>query len=75
LRACLLLFTVTNGAKVPQQMQLESLIPVASRRDSIINAGTGSGKTICMVLAILLDPLSITLVINPLKRLQCTQVS
>ncbi|KAI0046676.1 P-loop containing nucleoside triphosphate hydrolase protein, partial [Auriscalpium vulgare] len=75
LRACLLLWTVTNGEKVPRQMQLESVIPVCSRRDSLVNAGTGSGKTICMVLAILLQIGATCLVINPLRRLQINQVA
>jgi len=74
LRAMLLLYTVTNGAKIPRQMQLKSLFPVMARLDSIINAGTGSGKTICMVLPVLLDPGTITLIISPLKRLQINQV-
>jgi len=74
LRAILLLYTVTASAKVPRQMQLESLLLVMANLDSLVNTGTGSGKTICMVLPVLLDPTSIALVISPLKRLQINQV-
>ena len=74
LRAILLLYTVTASAKVPHRMQLESLLLVMANLDSLMNVGMGSGKTICMVLPVLLDPTSITLVILPLKRLQMNQV-
>lgn len=74
LRACLLLFTVTNGAKLPRVMQLQSALANAARKDSIVDSTTGSGKTIAMVLTALLDPASATFVISPLKRLQTNQV-
>jgi len=49
LRAILSLCTVTTGAKVLRQMQLESLLPVMANLDSLVNAGTGSGKTMLPV--------------------------
>ena len=70
---CLLFFRVTNG-KVPRQFQLESTLAVMSGRDSVIIVGTGSGKTACMMLPLLLDPGSLSVVISPLKRLQMNQV-
>lgn len=75
LRACLLLFKVTKGSKVPRAMQLEAMLAVMGRKDSLVNAGTGSGKTVAMLLAVLLDPVSVSLVISPLIRLQINQVS
>src|SRR3984885_7287569 len=74
-KCCLLLSTVTNGNKVPREFQLEATLALLAGRDSLINAGTGSGKTLCMVLPALLDPTSISLVISPLKRLQLLQVN
>jgi len=74
LRAILLLYTVTAGAKVPHKMQLESLLPVMANLDSLVNTGMGLGKTICMVLPVLLDPTSITLIISPLKWLQARHI-
>ena len=74
-KCCLLLYTITNGKKVPREFQLESTIALLAGRDCLINAGTGSGKTLCMVLPALLDPTSVSLVISPLKRLQILQVT
>ncbi|KAF9050629.1 hypothetical protein BJ165DRAFT_1321678, partial [Panaeolus papilionaceus] len=48
------------------------------RKDVLVSAGTGSGKTLPVVLDALYQDLSkhtITLVISPLKRLQSTQAS
>ncbi|KAH9961658.1 hypothetical protein BGW80DRAFT_1125400, partial [Lactifluus volemus] len=46
-----------------------------SGQDTLIDAGTGSGKTLCMILPALLDPTAVSLVISPLKRLQVLQVA
>jgi ATP-dependent helicase YprA (DUF1998 family) len=73
-KCCLLLYTATGGKKVPRKFQLEATLALLAGRDCLINAGTGSGKTLCMVLPALLDPTSISLVISPLKRLQILQV-
>lgn len=75
LRASLLLYVVSKRSKLPRAMQLECVRAVMSRKDCLVTAGTGSGKTIAMLLAVLLDPLSITLVVSPLIRLQINQVS
>lgn len=74
-RSCMLLYLVTNKSLVPRQFQLEATVAMMSGRDSLINAGTGTGKTICMVLPQLLDPDAISIVVSPLKRLQMNQVS
>ena len=74
-KCCLLLSAATKGKKLPRLFQLEATLAVLSGRDSLINAGTGSGKTICMILPALLDPTSVALVVSPLKRLQILQVS
>ena len=65
---------VTNGKKIPREFQLEAVLALLSGRDSLIDAGTGSGKTLCMVLPALLDPKAVSLVVSPLKRLQILQV-
>ena len=74
-KCCLLLYTVTGRKKIPREFQLEAMLSLLAGRDSLINAGTGSGKTLCMVLPALLDPKSVSLVVSPLKRLQILQVS
>jgi len=74
LRACTMLFKVTNG-KIPRQFQLEATLATISKRDSIVIAGTGAGKTVCILLPLLLSPDRISIMISPLKRLQINQVS
>jgi hypothetical protein len=43
-------------------------------RDSLIDLGTGNGKTLCIIIPCLLSPKSISIVKSPLKRLQVVQV-
>ena len=57
-------------------MQLRSILADQLGKDSLLSAGTGSGKTLPIAINILLDDPSknkITLTISPLKRLQSTQ--
>lgn len=73
-KCCLLLSTVTKGKKIPREFQLNAVLALLAGKDCLIDAGTGSGKTLCMILPALLDPTAISLVISPLKRLQVLQV-
>ena len=45
-----------------------------SGRDSLIDVGTGYGKTLCMIIPCLLDPENLSVIFSPLKRLQAVQV-
>ncbi|KAF8871288.1 P-loop containing nucleoside triphosphate hydrolase protein [Infundibulicybe gibba] len=74
LRACLLVYTITRGRIVPTDFQLEAALETARGRDSVVISGTGSGKTLCIVIPLLLFPTTITITISPLKRLQMMQV-
>jgi ATP-dependent helicase YprA (DUF1998 family) len=75
LRACLAIW-VTSGKKiVPNEFQLTATISLMSGQDTLVDVGTGYGKTLCMIIPCLLDsPGSISIVISPLKRLQAVQV-
>ena len=73
LRACLLIFSVTDGQIVPRQFQLLAGLAALWGKNSIVNAGTGSGKTLSIVIPLLMDPVAVAIVISPLKRLQITQ--
>lgn len=76
LRAALVCWSVTQGTQIPREMQLRSILADRLGRDSLVSAGTGSGKTLPIAINILLDDPSknkITLTISPLKRLQSTQ--
>ena len=53
-------------------LQQQSLL---SGQDTLVDVGTGYGKTLCMIIPCLLDsPGLISVVISPLKRLQAIQV-
>jgi ATP-dependent helicase YprA (DUF1998 family) len=74
LRACLLVYVLTATTIVPRQFQLEAILATLNGRDIVITAGTGSGKTLCLIIPILLRPDTISMTISPLKRLQNMQV-
>ncbi|KAG1860374.1 hypothetical protein F4604DRAFT_1528762, partial [Suillus subluteus] len=57
-----------------RQFQLEVVLATLNGQDSIITAGTGSGKTLCIIIPILLHLGTVTMTISLLKRLQATQV-
>ena len=73
LRACLLVFSVTNGRVFPRQFQLEAGLAAYQGKNSIVTAGTGSGKTLSMVIPLLMNPKAVGIIVSPLKRLQSTQ--
>jgi hypothetical protein len=73
LRACLLVFSVTDGQTVPRPFQLSAGLAAYRRTCSIVNAGTGSGKTLSMAIPLLMDPEAVAIIVSPLKRLQTTQ--
>ncbi|KIK81748.1 hypothetical protein PAXRUDRAFT_90563, partial [Paxillus rubicundulus Ve08.2h10] len=61
LRACLIIWVLTRGAVVPRVFQLQASLAMLQQRDSIIMAGTGSGKTLCLLIPMLLRPGSIVM--------------
>ena len=78
LRSSLVCWAVTQGRIVPREMQLRSILADQRGRDSLISAGTGSGKTLPIALCTLLDDPAkkkVTIVVSPLKRLQKSQAN
>ena len=73
LRACLLIWAASGKVIVPNEFQLKATIATMSGQDSLIDVGTGYGKTLCMITPCLLDPGSISIV-SPLKCLQAVHV-
>lgn len=76
LRACLMCWTASLSKLVPREMQLQHVIGDRTGQNTLVSAGTGSGKTLPMALCILLDDPEenkVTLTLSPLKRLQITQ--
>jgi ATP-dependent helicase YprA (DUF1998 family) len=75
LRACLVMWATSGKKIVPNEFQLTATISLMSGQDTLVDVGTGYGKTLCMIIPCLLDsPGSISVVISPLKRLQAVQV-
>ncbi|KAF9219321.1 hypothetical protein BS17DRAFT_789494 [Gyrodon lividus] len=74
LRACMIIYLLTATVIVPRGFQLQASLATLNGKDSIITAGTGSGKTLCIIIPLLLRPESISITVSPLKRLQATQV-
>ncbi|KAH8976484.1 hypothetical protein EDB92DRAFT_2099541 [Lactarius akahatsu] len=75
-RVALMCYCVTNSMQIPREMQLRVVLADQHKKDALVSAGTGSGKTLPIVLNTLLDTPEkklVTLVISPLKRLQVTQ--
>lgn len=72
----LLCYCVTLTVQIPHEMQLRVVLADQHRKDVLVSAGTGSGKTLPIVLNALLNTPHkhlVTLVILPLKHLQITQ--
>ncbi|KAF9227071.1 hypothetical protein BS17DRAFT_677392, partial [Gyrodon lividus] len=59
---------------VPHNFQLQACLVILNGHDSVITAGTGSGKTLCIIIPLLLHLKTIFITISPLKHLQTTQV-
>lgn len=74
IRASLLLLKHSNLQELPREFQLTATIAIVSGQDSLVDVGTGAGKTLCMILPCLLSPDTMAIVFSPLKRLQAVQV-
>jgi hypothetical protein len=70
LRGCILVHTLSHGMKFPREFQLKAI----DGRDTVVSSATGSGKTMIMILLLLLRPMEHAILIVPLKRLQQAQV-
>ncbi|KLO04323.1 P-loop containing nucleoside triphosphate hydrolase protein [Schizopora paradoxa] len=69
-----LLDRASNGERSPRIFQLEAAISIIRGNDTIVRAGTGSGKTLVMILVLLYCKNEAAVTIVPLKLLQTTFV-
>jgi superfamily II DNA helicase RecQ len=79
IKACLLTWEVSRNFDTQNCLrpwQIEAILASINNvnTNSIINVGTGQGKSLCAILPQLLFPNSVTIVISPLKRLMASQV-
>ncbi|KII95827.1 hypothetical protein PLICRDRAFT_26163 [Plicaturopsis crispa FD-325 SS-3] len=73
-RACLLVYSASGQKIVPRDFQLKAAMPCLRGVDSVVVAGTGTGKTLIAAIPLLLLPKTISIMISPLKRLQSSHV-
>ena len=73
LLSCFNLFEARSG-KTPYDWQLDVTEAILLGLDSMVIAGTGSGKTIPFMLPLLAHPEKMVIIISPLKVLQRDQV-
>ena len=71
-RACFITFALARNI-ILKEWQLEGTLDILAGHDTILNASTGSGKTMLIILPMLLRPGSISITISPLKRLMASQ--
>ncbi|KAG2353209.1 hypothetical protein BDR07DRAFT_1310352, partial [Suillus spraguei] len=62
-----IVYILTSTAVVPRQFQLEAILATLDGRDRVITVGTGSGKTLCILIPILLRPSTVSTTMSPLK--------
>jgi hypothetical protein len=77
IKACLLAWEASRNFDTqiyPRAWQIDGTSASINDKNSIINVGTGQGKTRCTVLPQLLFSNSVTVVSSPLKRLMASQV-
>ncbi|KAF8274042.1 P-loop containing nucleoside triphosphate hydrolase protein [Lactarius quietus] len=74
LRASLLLWVHSEYQVLPREFQLIATMAIMSGQDSLVDVGTGAGKTMCMILPCMIAPDTMAVVFSPLKRLQVVQV-
>ena len=73
-RACLIAYSLARRITL-KEWQLGGTLDVLAGRDTILNASTGAGKTMLIILPMLLRPASISITISPLKRLMASQAA
>jgi DEAD/DEAH box helicase len=61
--------------KRPFQWQLEAAAAILCGKDVVLDVGTGSGKTLCFSLPLLLNERDVSLTISPLTALMIDQVN
>jgi hypothetical protein len=71
---CVICWKVSNSRIFPRQYQIEASLATLNGRDSIVDVGTGKGKTLCSILPSFVRPNDLAIVVSPLCRLQKLQL-
>ncbi|KAJ7167408.1 P-loop containing nucleoside triphosphate hydrolase protein [Mycena crocata] len=76
LDAFLYLDFASNGKMIPRELQLRATIAVRQGKDLLARSGTGTGKTIAMILPVLMMPKdAVVITVSPLRLIQDNHVS
>ena len=73
-RACFIAFALARHV-ILKEWQLAATLDILAGHDTILNASTGAGKTMLIILPMLLRPGSISITVSPLKRLMSSQAA
>lgn len=73
-RAIAMVSHLSYHAIIPKTTQIEAALACVYGCDCVVIAGTGFGKTLIVIMMLLLRPLRGSLLISPLKRIQKSQV-
>ena len=73
-RACFITFALTQHI-ILKEWQLATTLDILAGHDTILNASTGAGKTMLIVLPMLLRPGFISITVSPLKWLMSSQAA
>src|ERR1700683_4304767 len=66
-KACLIIFVLNDCTMVPRQLQLWAALTELAGFYSTLISGTGSRKTLAMVIPHILRPKRVSFIISPLK--------
>ncbi|KAK0195240.1 hypothetical protein F5146DRAFT_1132651 [Armillaria mellea] len=72
-RSCLLVYIASQGAIIPQDDQIQAALWPSQSVDSVVIAPTGWGKTMCILIPLLLFLTTTSITVSPLKHLQLMQ--
>ncbi|KIK77960.1 hypothetical protein PAXRUDRAFT_114466, partial [Paxillus rubicundulus Ve08.2h10] len=53
-QACIIVYVLSSRTIVPHTFQLQASLAILKGHDTITTAGTGSGKTLCLLIPLLL---------------------
>ncbi|KAJ7799009.1 hypothetical protein B0H14DRAFT_2617425 [Mycena olivaceomarginata] len=66
----------SKGTKTPSELQIRAAIAVRQRKDLVVRSGTGTGKTIAMILPVLMLPKdAVVITISPQHLIQDNHVA